>query len=137
MVTVIILAGVIAYLMLTNFPQDGLYLAEIAPYYSRYLLILLAGLVMNRLLVSGLFRAIYFKQQESEPWRKEESDLLAEYSGIVNGFVIVVLGLALALALMVFNQTLPWFFITLFLVILAAELTLLGSTIYYHIDKEE
>ena len=134
--TLLIVAGVVGFLMITNYPDEGVYLVDVAPYYSTYLIILILGIVFNRLVICGVMRLVHFKEWENKPWQKDEQDLLAEHQGIYNVFLISLIGLVIALSLMYFKQELPLFFIALFLVILAAELTLLGSTFYYHREQE-
>ena len=139
MITTVIMAAIIAYVMATNYPEDGLFVAEIGPYYSFYLLLLIGGILLNRLVVSGLFRLIHYKEKENTPWEKSDRDIIVEHQGVLNVFVIGLVGLAIALGALYFNQPLPWFFILLFLVILGAELTLLASVFIYNrnLDKKD
>lgn len=136
LVTVLIVGVLVAYFMFTNYPSDGLYLEDVAPYYSTYLVILIVAIILNRLLVSGIMRLVHFKTRETKPWKKEDQDLLAEHQSIYNVFLIALIGLVIALGLMIIKQPLPWFFIALFFVILGAELTLLGSIFYYHREQQ-
>lgn len=132
LITTVLITGVMAYFMITNYPSDGVLLKDVAPYYSKYIIMLIVGIVINRLIISGLFRLIYTKQKEQEPWKKEDKDILVEYSAIVNVFMIAAIGLVIALALQWFNQPLTWFFILLFIIIFGIELTYLASIFVYH-----
>ena len=136
LVTVIIVALVIGYLMITNYPNDGLFLVDVAPYYSTYLIALIIGIVINRFVMTGVFRLLHYKSWDEKPWVKDDHDLLAEHQAIYNVFLICLIGFVIALALMYFQQPLTWLFIALFLVILAAEITLLGSAFYFHREQQ-
>lgn len=135
--TTILFAGIVAYFMVSNYPSDGLVLADIPQYYSLYLIVLLVAIILNRLIVSGVFRLIYYKQKEQEPWQKEDQDIIVEYQGLVNVFLIGVIGLLIGFGLLYFDQPLPWFFIIMFMTILAIELTYWLSVFLYNRKTEQ
>lgn len=136
LISLTIFVAIVAYLMITNYPKDGLFLVDVAPYYSTYLIALILGIIINRLVMTGIFRLFHYKSWEQKPWTKDDHDYLAEHQAINNVFLICLIGLLIALGLMVFKQPLTWFFLALFLVILAAEITLLGSTFYFHREQQ-
>lgn len=137
LVSTLLFAGIVAFFMITNYPSDGLVLADIPQYYSLYLIVLLVAIILNRLIVSGVFRLIYYKQKEQEPWQKEDQDIIVEYQGLVNVFLIGIIGLIIGFGLLYFDQPLPWFFIILFLSILAIEITYWLSVFMYNRKTEE
>lgn len=137
LVTTILFAGIVAYFMVSNYPSDGLVLADIPQYYSLYLIGFLVVIILNRLIVSGVFRLIHYKQKEQEPWQKEDQDIIVEYQGLVNVFLIGVIGLLIGFGLLYFDQPLPWFFIILFMTILAIELAYWLSVFMYNHKTEQ
>lgn len=136
-ITTILITGVVGYLMATNYPSDGLFLKDVAPYFSKYIIILLIAYAVSRLLMSGLFQLLHYKQKEEKPWLKTDQDKLVEYSSIVNIFLIGAIGLLIGFALMVFNQPLTLLFIVLFGVVFACELTYWLSVFIYHRKASE
>lgn len=125
------MVALLGYTLYKHYPQDGLLLKDVGPYYSQYVLALLAIIILLRLLTSLLFRLIYYKARESEPWKKAEADKLVEYAAIQNIFLFFVIGLMVALALLYLKLPLTLFFLVLALTIFGCECVYLISVWMY------